>query len=257
MKKTFQKYVWLFEWIAAAFIIAVGAVVGFVDGVVLGATGIALVLIAMLRIVPLYRTLNDKLMKWINAVEIIVNIAIGGILIYVAIDAWNNNKVLELGNLFSYLLGAILYVRGIVFFIGTSLRGESTDIPKFISNICFISLGVWFTSRPYDEKTMGYFVLGIAILCALYVIFDGCKNYNHYRHEYAAEIELKKIQKKAKNEVKDKKNKTKTDNVEEPVSDINPVEEPAKDENVLNDPLTDSVEVDEKIKEENNSQLNA
>lgn len=237
MKNTFKKYVWLFEWIAAALIIAVGVVVGFVDGVVLVATGIALILIALLRVIPLFKTTKDKVMKWINAIEIIANVCVGAVLIYIAINAWNNGSEIQLGKIFSYLLGAILYARGIIFFIGTSLRGEPTDIAKFCANLVFLSLGLWFVSRPYDEKVMGYFVLAIAILCSLYVIFDGYKNYRKYRYEYAAEIELKKVQKKAKKEMELPKGDSKTDEVNEPNIDNVPLnDEPSKSDDAVEEP---------------------
>ena len=51
MPKTIKKYIWLFEWIAASLILALGLVIGFVDGVVLLATGISLVLIAILLLI--------------------------------------------------------------------------------------------------------------------------------------------------------------------------------------------------------------
>ena len=97
MPKTIKKYIWLFEWIAASLILALGLVIGFVDGVVLLATGISLVLIAILRVIPLFKTLKDKLMRWINLIEIILNLAIGGVMIYLTINAWNTDTDVELG----------------------------------------------------------------------------------------------------------------------------------------------------------------
>ena len=226
MSKSIKKYLWLFEWIAASLVLALGLVVGFVDGVVLVATGISLVLIAILRIVPLFKTLKDKLMKWINLIEILLNIAIGALMIYLAFSSWNSGEEIVLGEVFGYLLGGILFMRGVVFFIGTSFRSEHTDVMKFITNLVFLSLGVWFVARPTDEKTLGYFILVIACLCALFIIIDGIKNYNNYRHEYASEIETRRISKKKKVEVEAPTNdKSKTEEVIEPTVEIVPIDD--------------------------------
>ena len=235
MPKTIKKYIWLFEWIAASLILALGLVIGFVDGVVLLATGISLVLIAILRVIPLFKTLKDKLMRWINLIEIILNLAIGGVMIYLTINAWNTDTDVELGKTFGYLLGASLFVRGVVFFIGTSFRNEHTDVIKFIANILFLSLGVWFVARPTDEKSLGIFVLVIAALCSLFIILDGIKNYNNYRHEYAAEAETRRISKKQKAETELPANDTnKTDDITEPTTEIVPVNEEPTDRPQLN-----------------------
>lgn len=226
MSKTIKKYIWLFEWIAASIILAVGFVIGFVDGVVLIATGISLVLIALLRSIPLIKTLKDKLMKWINFGEILINIIVGIVMIVLAINSWKEDSEIVLGNVYGYLLGGVLFLRGVVYFIGTSFRDEHTDITKFIANLLFLSVGVWFISRPTDEKTLGYFVLGIACLCALFIIFDGIKNYNNYRHEYCAESVTKQISKKVENTLELPNNDTtKKDEVEEPISEIIPIDE--------------------------------
>lgn len=234
MLKSIKKYIWLFEWISAALILALGLVVGFVDGVVLLATGISLIIIGILRIVPLFKTLKDKMMKIINFFEILFNVIVGALMIVMTINAWNNNTELVLGEVFGYLLGFILFVRAVVFFIGTSFKQEHTDVVKFIAHIAFMTLGVWFISRPTDEKTLGMFVLVIAILCCLFIMFDGIKNYRKYRYEYASEATTKKIAKEEKLKEAPKAETEKTDEVIEPTDEVEPFAEPTSDETHLN-----------------------
>lgn len=234
MLKSIKKYIWLFEWISAALILALGLVVGFVDGVVLLATGISLILIGVLRIVPLFKTLKDKMMKVINFFEILFNVIAGALMIILTVNAWNNDTELVLGEIFGYLLGFILFVRGVVFFIGTSFKHEHTDVAKFIAHIVFISLGVWFVSRPTDEKTLGMFVLIIAILCCLFIVFDGIKNYRKYRYEYASIATTKKIVKEENLKEAPKAETEKNDDINEPTNDVETITEPISDETHLN-----------------------
>lgn len=187
--KTVKKYLWLWEFVAVALLLIVGIVAKFVDGALLTIVGTLIVVFAALRLIPLFKTTFDKLLKWIYVLEIVANFAIGVLLIYIAI------KEKSLEKLFGYLVGAVLYARGLIFFFAVSLRKEETDRPKFLAHIIFFTLGTWIIAKGgFDESYLGWIVLALALLSAIFVGYSGYGNYRKYRSEIAAKQITKKVQ---------------------------------------------------------------
>lgn len=230
--KSFKKYLWLFEWISASLVLAAGFVLCFVDGLVLFATGFALILIGALRFIPLLKTTKDNLMKLINSIEIVVNILIGVIMISLSIKTLNEDFNIQNG--YSYMLGGVLVLRAGVFFFGTSIRKEETDIVKFFVTLVLFALGTYLVYVPGNEKVIGYFILVIAILCAIYLIVNGIKNYNRYRHEYSVETEMKKVSKKKEDSKELPGEVKKDDEIHDGDVSENIIEEPINDKPTLN-----------------------
>ncbi|HPT89117.1 MAG TPA: hypothetical protein PLY84_01910, partial [Bacilli bacterium] len=72
MMKLLKKYVWLFEWIAAALILALGIYVAVEPSVLYLVAGIAITILGLFRLVPLLKTTEDKVLKFIYLGEMIV-----------------------------------------------------------------------------------------------------------------------------------------------------------------------------------------
>lgn len=191
MKNVFKKYLWLWEFIGAALIIGAGIVAVFVESIVLMVVGCAFIIMGIFRVVPLFKTTFDKILKWIYVFEIVLNIGIGGLLIYLAIQEGDA----DLQALFGYLIGSVLYLRGALFFFATTVRKEDSDKPKFIAHLIFITIGAVVIGRGgFTPRELGWVILGIAILAAVFIAFSGFSNYRNYRGEIASKEVTKKVQ---------------------------------------------------------------
>ena len=200
MKQTFKKYLWLFEFIGAAIILGVGIVCKFVPAALYFIVGICFVFLGLFRIIPLVKTTEDKLAKWFYAIELIIEAVAGGVLIFLAI--YKSEDIDESKAIFGYIIGGILYLHGFVYFLGTSLRKDSTTFIPFLANIILFTVGTWIIARGgFTLKTLGWVILALAILSSGVIVYSGIKNYSSYRHEIAAKRITSNI--KAEENVKD------------------------------------------------------
>jgi len=189
--KTLKKYLWLWEYIAVALILGVGITAKFVSGLLISLVGVAFIIFGLLRLIPLFKTTSDKLLKWIYTLEIVIMVIIGGVLLYLGINKKDMNTI------FGYLIGFVLYARGIIYFFSTTIRKEETDSWKFIAHIIFITIGAMIIAKGgFAESTLGWIVLGIALLTAGFVGYNGYTNYHNYRNEIAAKNITKKVKDK-------------------------------------------------------------
>lgn len=188
--KTIKKYLWLWEFIGVALIVIVGLIAKFVTGALYAIVGATILVLGLLRLIPLFKTTFDKVLKWVYTAEIIANIVIGGLLVYFA---FNGD---DIKSIFGYLVGAVLYARGFIYYYSTVLRKEDTDKPKFIAHVIFFTLGTVIIARGgFDESYLGWVVFAISMLTALFVGYGGYNNYRNYRNEYAAKSISKKVKK--------------------------------------------------------------
>lgn len=222
MTNFFKRYLWIFEWIGAALLITLGVVVAVEDQIVHVVTGIVLTLFGLFRVIPLVKTTKTKSMKIILTIEVVLNIIIGGLLIYFGLK---ENP--DLKSVYGYLLGAILYARAVIYFLGTSIFKERTTPIIFILHIAFITLGTWFiVSGGFTSKQLGIAVLVIAVLVALMFILHGIRGYKSYR------LDSLTIEETQGFSVKDEKKKEKKKNKHQDV--IVDKQEEQREENILN-----------------------
>ncbi|MFA6889682.1 MAG: hypothetical protein WCQ80_01515 [Bacilli bacterium] len=193
MKKVFKKYLWLWEFIGVALILGIGLLVYFKNDILFVIVGLIFAVLGLLRIIPLVKTTQDKLLKWLYSFEVLINIGSGIALIVLGLDTENS---VNLKLLFGYLIGGILYFRGVVYFISTVLRHEGTDRTKFISNLVLLTVGALIIGRGgFAVEQLAIVILAIAFLTAIFVAYGGVKNYQNYRNEFAASEMTKKIKK--------------------------------------------------------------
>lgn len=189
MMKLLKKYVWLFEWIAAALILALGIYVAVEPSVLYLVAGIAITILGLFRLVPLLKTTEDKVLKFIYLGEMIVNVVVGILLIVLFTNQNTNN-----GKLLGYLVGGVLYLRALIYFIATIFRKEGTDVPKFITHIVLITAGTAIIARGgFSDQQLAWLLLGIAVLTAAVMVIMGYSNYNNYRHTYRAVEKTKEM----------------------------------------------------------------
>ncbi|MFA7529577.1 MAG: hypothetical protein WCZ85_05025 [Bacilli bacterium] len=195
MKNFFKKYLFVFEWIGAAILLAVGIVVVVTPDIFLYIAGIALIIFGLFRLYPLLKTTKDRLMMSIYLVEILLNVVVGILLVL------EGGKDDASQSLLRYSVGGILWLRGVLYFFATVLRKESTDYAQFATHIGVITLGpiILFTDF-FNQKNLAWILLIFAILSALVIAFDGYKNYKNYRYEWLAKEETRRVKKKKEKE---------------------------------------------------------
>ncbi|MDD3381939.1 MAG: hypothetical protein PHT83_00335 [Bacilli bacterium] len=192
MKSIFKKYLWLFEWIGAAVILAMGIIIVAQNEIIYVIVGLALFILGVFRVVPLLKTTSDKLLASIYFIEILANVAIGITLIVIGVK-----QTTGIGKTLGYLMGSVLYLRGLVYFFANIMRDEETDKTQFITSVIVFTLGTMVISAGLfgagiDANVLAWIVFAIAVISALFIIFSGVKNYRNYRYEFASEKVTKK-----------------------------------------------------------------
>lgn len=188
MKQFFKKYLWLFEFLGVAVILAVGIFAFVKEEIFLFIVGFALIIFGLFRVIPLIKTTKDKLLRIIYPIEIAFNV-IAGVLLIV-----EGTKDQYDENLMRYLVGSVFYVRGLIYFFASVIRKESTDYTKFVTHVILFTLGpVVILATFFTAKTLSWLVLVIAIISAIFITWSGVKNYKNYRYEYLTKDETKRI----------------------------------------------------------------
>lgn len=188
MKDLSRKYSWVFEIVAVVLILSLGIYILVDKSVILYIVGIAFILFGLVRVVPLIRTTKDKLMKWLFLAEIIIDIAIGAYIIY------EGTKDGEMGKAIGYLIGAVLYMRGFLYFFGTVMRKEYSEKMQFVMGTVFISLGAFIIGMgSITANTLRWVIIIIAVAAIIFLGYNAFKGFKNYRNEYAANRETSKI----------------------------------------------------------------
>lgn len=198
MAKAKYGYGWALKWVLAAILVAVGIFMALSSDIVFIITGIVVVLFSVFRVYPLLKTLNKEVLRTVNLIEILVDLVLGGIMIYAGFKANANGGTLDptWNSLYRWFLGFFFYVRGLVFFVSTTFFEEKTEIPKFIFHIIALSLGVVFAVwKEFEPQTLGWIFLFVSIGGAVYLGFDGYGGYRKYR-DYSKSINTPKEKQK-------------------------------------------------------------
>ena len=189
MKKKLTKYAWLFEMIACALLIGLGIIMKFVPSVLLVLVGLVFFVLGLFRIVPLLKTTDDKLLKILYAVELFIDMGAGVALFILGIK--NDTETIDdLRKIFGFIIAGILYLRGLVYLFAVSFKKEDAKIWLFFIHVALITLATVIIARGgFTLATLGWVLLALAILSAIFVGVDSIKKYTKYRNE---EYALKK-----------------------------------------------------------------
>lgn len=206
MKKAITKYLWLFEMIGAALILGLGIIMGVIPSVLLVFVGLIFIVLGTLRIAPLVKTTDDKVLKIFFAVELIIEVIAGVLLMVIAFN--QDKEAFSKQIVFGYIIAGILYLRGFVYLFSTAIRKDKTNFFIFIIHIALLTIASMIFARGgFTLKTLGIVLMVVAILCALFIGFDSFKKYQKYRNE---EYALKKTK-----DIKQEENKKEAPTAEE------------------------------------------
>lgn len=200
MKNVFKKYIWLWEMIGAALLLGLGFVMGFVNAVLLVMVGLIFIFLGVLRFIPLLKTTDDKVLKWFYAIELIIDIIAGVVLLIIGIKGEDNSAIFKL---FGYIIGGILYLRGFVYLFSSSVRKEEAKLLIFIIHIALITLGTVIIARGgFTLATLGWILLAISAICSIIIAFDGAHRYKIYRNNEQSTRLTKKVKKQKQDDSK-------------------------------------------------------
>lgn len=210
-----KKYSWTIYFITAALLLAMGIVMIVQPKVIIYLMGFLFLIFAVTRFVPLLKTTSGRLMRWILAIELLIEIAAGVALLLIGM------KKETIGKEFGYIVGSVFYLRGFVHFLATSLKGEPNSLISFIFHMVLLTSGVLiFIDGDINSKVMSIALAVLLFVCVVFQIYKGGKSYKNYRMILLSKAITKKIRKE------DKKNK----------------KAPTSDEIVINIPDKDNVE---------------
>ncbi len=193
MAKQKFNYGWIVKWVLAALLLAVGIISKvFEERIVYATTGVAVVIFSIFRIVPLFKSLNKEGLRTINLVEVIFDVIIGGLMVYVGFFAGDPIPNVWV-SLYGYILAFFMLMRGIVYFVSLYYFGEKTEQAKFWTHILFLVLGTVVATITVVGingndiiSLLGWFLLIFAIGGAVYLTFDGYGGYKKYREKSKA-----------------------------------------------------------------------
>lgn len=190
-------YGWILKFVLAAILLGIGIYMFFANQAVYLITGVVIVLFSLLRVGPLLKTLNKEVLRTLNLIEIIADVIIGGVLIYVAATNKFENSDLW-ANVYRFALAFFFYARALVYFNSVVFFDEKTEIPKFWAHIMSITVGtiiaVW---KDFSYETVALLLLIISFLGSIYLGYDGFKGYKNYRN---FQLELNEGKRKADGE---------------------------------------------------------
>ena len=193
-KNVFKKYKWLYLWIVGC-ALAVLAVVMFVsrdfgNSIVFYLFGALLIGFTIIRFIPLLKTTRERWAIAINAIEMFTDFVVG-LLMIILTATTNDTKNLYL--FFPFLLGAVLYARGVIYLVEVVFMNTKVEKLKFLVSIILITVASVIIGRfnDFSVDSMRYLLLIAFAICSMVSIVGGITNYNNYRKLYV-KVEKKK-----------------------------------------------------------------
>lgn len=213
-KNPIKTYSFWLKIVAAALLIPFAFVIFFsekwAEFMVLMMTGLVAGIYAIIRFIPLMKTLNSGKSRLVHIGEIIIHIGIAVALVYGAIALVNNTEqdknwfVTFVNANYRFIIAVFLLTRVIAYFWCTVLLNEKTDKSKFWAHILLIVLAcVMCSLSNVKAQTIAIVIAVIALLCAAGLIIDGAVGYGKYRKSLVKSDEKQKEEEKSEEISKD------------------------------------------------------
>jgi hypothetical protein len=191
-KNPIRTYSFWLKVVAAALLIPFAFVIFFsetwAEFMVLMMTGLVAGIYAIIRFIPLMKTLSSGKARLVHIGEILIHIAIAVALVYGAIalitktEEQKNWFVTFVNTNYRFIIAFFLVTRVIAYFWCTVLFNEKTDKSKFWAHILLIVLAcVMCSLSNVKAQTIAIVIAVIALLCAAGLIVDGAVGYGRYR----------------------------------------------------------------------------
>lgn len=211
MKNPFKSYSFWVKIIAAALLITLGIWLiidvntgeKFATFIVLMFTGLVAGVFAIIRAIPLMRTLKTGMGRLTCIIEIAVHIGLSFAMIFAAIAKISNDESDFADFVYKYYRFAIalfFYTRVVSYFVCTVLCKEETDKIKFWVHIGLLTLTCVICAIDFKGRTIAWIIAVLALCCSAFLIGEGGMGYNRYRKTIAKEREEKKEEQKEETE---------------------------------------------------------
>lgn len=213
-KNPIKTYSFWFKIIGAALLIAFGLWIIFDETMavfmVLMFTGLVAGIFAIIRFIPLMKTLKTGRARLVSIGEILIHIGIAIALIYGAINKLTADEE-EISWLASFIIKnyrfiiAFFFVTRVISYLWcTVLLEEKTDKTKFWVHILLIILAcVMCALTNVEAHTIALVIATIALICSLGLIVDGAVGYGRYRKSLVKPEEKQKEEEKSEEISKD------------------------------------------------------
>lgn len=208
MKNPIKSYAFWVKVLAAALLITLGIWLiidintgeKFATFIVLMFTGLIAGIFAVIRAIPLMRTLKTGKARLVCIIEIAVHIGLSVAMIFAAImkfqekedDSGFANFVYKY---YRFVIAFYLYTRIVSYFVCTVLCKEETNKIQFWVHIGILTLTCVVCAIQVQGKTIAWIISVIALCCSLFLIVEGGMGYNRYRKALAMDREEKKKEK--------------------------------------------------------------
>lgn len=219
----FKKYKWVYLWVVGCALAVLSVVMftnkEFGNSVVVYLFGALLIGFTVIRFFPLIKTTREKWAIVINAIEMFVDFVVGILMIVLTATVEDTTTLFMF---FPFLLGGVLYARGVIYLVEVVLMNTKVSKLQFFISILLITVASIIVGRfkDFDVNSMRFLLLFIFAICSIISLVSGVKNYNNYRKLFV------KVEKKT---VEDEK----TDNLSLPEHEGNEI---IIDENNTNQP---------------------
>ncbi|MDE7213728.1 MAG: hypothetical protein K2N42_04035 [Anaeroplasmataceae bacterium] len=164
-------------------------------------TGLVAGIFALIRAIPLMRTLKTGKGRLTCIIEIAIHIGLAAGMITAAIFKISNEESKFADFVYKYyrfVIAFFLYTSVVSYFICTVLCKEETDKIKFWVNIGLLTLICVICAIDFKGKTIAWIIAIVALCCSLFLIGEGGMGYNRYRKGIAKEREEKEEEHDAK-----------------------------------------------------------
>lgn len=199
--KTFNLYKFIVKIIVFAILVTFGILMLIFKenavGTIYLLTGIIAIFAAIIRIIPLLKTLKTSNAKIISLVEISIHIVIGIYLVAVAFYHWNvieeNQKLEDLTGFakfnlqaFRFIVVALFFTRVVSYFWVVTLYDEKTDKFKFWLHIIILTISLLLAAIELDPQKIVYTLVLLAFGSALVIGMEAGTGYFRYRKEVSS-----------------------------------------------------------------------
>ena len=183
------------------------------DKLAVGVFGAIFIFYGAVRFVYLFKIKTDSRVKWLFLIEVILDLAVGFLLFFGGFDfkeEMNNYTEFMIKN-FKYFLGAVLYIRGLLYLISSIFLNHKTFAKEFIVNLFCITFGTIILVRSeFNASKLAWVLVVLAILCGVYIAGDGGYHYIKLKKENDTKKEKKEKGKKKDKSIEKEENKKDT-----------------------------------------------
>lgn len=195
MKNPIKTYKFWIKIIAAALLIVLGLWILFDNTIakilVLLFTGLVTGIYALIRVIPLIKTLKTNKARLISLLEIIVDLLLAVYLCFAAINLKENptsDFAIFNDKYYRFFIAFILYSRTVVYFMCTVLFKEETDKSKFWAHILLITSACLLCAlTDITSQGIAITIAVFAFLVSISLITEGSSGYWKYRKNITIE----------------------------------------------------------------------